>query len=250
MIEEGFINGDSIIHRLDPRIKIILSSAFSIVVAVSDRFMALIPAVILAFFFVLLAGLSLKKVCFRLLIVNGLILLLWLFLPFTFGSEQLFAIGPLNATREGIIYSALITLKSNAIILALIALIASMSIFTLGHAMRNLHVPSKLIHLFLFTFRYIHVIYLEYQRLMNALKIRGFNPGTNIHTYKTYAYLVGMLLVKSYDRAERVKSAMLCRGFSGRFYDLSEFSFRPRDWVIVVLLLLATTCIGLLQWTN
>ncbi|MDY7036456.1 MAG: energy-coupling factor transporter transmembrane component T, partial [Thermodesulfobacteriota bacterium] len=182
MIEEGFINGDSIIHRLDPRVKIILASMFSIVVAISDRFMALIPAVTLAFFFVLLARLSIKKLCFRLLMVNGLILFLWLFIPFTFGGEQLFAVGPLSATKEGIIYSALITLKSNAIILALIALIASMSIFTLGHAMRSLYVPSKLIYLFLFTFRYIHVIYLEYQRLMNALKIRGFHPGTNIHT--------------------------------------------------------------------
>lgn len=223
---------------------------FSIVVAISDRFMALIPAVTLAFFFVLLARLSIKKLCFRLLMVNGLILFLWLFIPFTFGGEQLFAVGPLSATKEGIIYSALITLKSNAIILALIALIASMSIFTLGHAMRSLYVPSKLIYLFLFTFRYIHVIYLEYQRLMNALKIRGFHPGTNIHTYKTYAYLVGMLLVKSHDRAERIRSAMLCRGFSGRFYDLSEFFFRPSDWVIVVIMLVAITSIGLLQWTN
>ena len=69
-----------------------------------------------------------------------------------------------------------------------------------------------------------------------------------MHTYRTYAYLVGMLLVKSHDRAERVRSAMLCRGFKGRFYELSEFSFQFSDLIIMFLMLLAVTIILLLQW--
>ena len=250
MIEESFFIGDSVIHRLDPRAKLIVAAAFSVVVATSDRFVALVPAILMAVSFIFLARLSLKEVFFRLLMVNGLILLLWVFIPFTFKGEPLFAIGPLTGTKEGIIHATGITIKSNAIIMTLMAFLTTMPVFTLGRAMRYFHMPDKIIHLLSFTYRYIHVIHMEYRRLMNAIKIRGFNPGNNIHTYKTYAYLVGMLLLKSYERADRVRAAMLCRGFKGRFYNLSEFSFKSSDWVIMVFVLLAISALGLLQWTR
>jgi len=250
VIEEEFIHGNSVIHRLDPRVKTVVAAVFSIVVATSDRFVALVPAIMIAISFIFLARLSLKRVCFRLLVVNGLILLLWFFLPFTSQGEQLFTIGSLTGTKEGIIHAAAITIKSNAIIMTLMAFVATMPVFTLGRAMRYLHMPHKIIHLLSFTYRYVHVIHMEYRRLMNAIKIRGFHPKNNRHTYKTYAYLVGMLLVKSYDRAKRVRAAMLCRGFNGTFYDLGEFSLKTSDWVVMGLLLLAIVGIGLLQWAT
>jgi len=248
VIEEGFVSGSSVIHRFDPRGKTIVAAAFSILVATSDRFVALIPALILALCIVLLARLPLKKVFSRLLLLNGLILLLWIFLPFTFEGRPLYSIGPLTATREGVIYSFLITIRSNAIILSFMALVATMSVFTMGRAMRHLYVPTKIIHLLSFSYRYIHVIHMEYRRLTNAIKIRGFNPSTNLHTYRTYAFLVGMLLVKSHDRAKRVRAAMLCRGFSGRFYDLTEYTFKKSDWVTMMLMIFGIMGIGLLQW--
>jgi len=250
VIEEGFSIGDSIIHRIDPRVKTIIAFVFSATVAISDRFAALVPSVLIALVLVPLASLPLLGVCHRLLIVNGLILLIWVFIPFTFAGEQLFTLGPLTATKEGIIYSVLLTIKSNSIILILMALVATTPIFTMGRAMRHLHVPAKIVHLFLFTYRYIHAIHREYLRQMNAIKIRGFQPGTNMHTYRTYAYLVGMLLVKSHDRAERVRAAMLCRGFRGRFYDLSQFNLKTSDLIMSVLMLLAVTIVCLLQWTR
>ncbi|MGD8228740.1 MAG: cobalt ECF transporter T component CbiQ [Desulfobacteraceae bacterium] len=250
MLEEGVVHGDSLIHRLDPRVRTVVAGAFSIVVATSDRFVALVPALIIAFSFLLLARLSFRDVIPRLLVVNGLILLLWFFLPFTTDGETLFIIGPLKGTKEGIIYSTAITIKSNTIIMTLMALIGTMPIFTLGRAMGSLHTPVKIVQLISFAYRYIHVIHGEYGRLVNAIKIRGFNPGNNLHTYRTYAYLVGMLLVKSYERARRVQAAMLCRGFRGEFYDLSEFFMKPSDRLALVLLLFVTMCIGVLQWTD
>ncbi len=250
MLEESFVHGDSMIHRLDPRVRTVVAGAFSIVVATSDRFVALVPALIIAFSFLLLSRVSFRGVMPRLLVVNGLILLIWFFLPFTVEGEPFFSVGPLKGTKEGIIYSAAITVKSNTIIMALMALIGTMPIFTLGRAMRSLHMPEKIVHLISFAYRYIHVIHAEYGRLTNAMRIRGFYPGNNLHTYRTYAHLVGMLLVKSYERARRVQAAMLCRGFKGNFYDLSEFFMKTSDRLALVLLLLVTVCIGVLQWTD
>ncbi len=248
MIEEQFSTGNSFVHSLDPRVKIIVAIFFSVVVAVSSNFASLLPALALSLFLIILGKLSFKKVLYRLLLVNRLILFLWLFLPFTYKGEALFKIGPLVGTAEGVLYASQITVKCNAILLAMIALLSTTSVFTLGHAMGQLCFPDKIIHLFLFTYRYIHVISQEYYRLINAMKMRGFIPRTNLHTYRSYAYLVGMLLVRSYDRAERIHKAMICRGFNGKYHTLSRFSVKMGDILYLSVMLAAILGLVILQW--
>ena len=105
-----------------------------------------------------------------------------------------------------------------------------------------------LIHLLLFTVRYIDVLHREYLRLAAAMKVRAFRPRMNLHTYATYGNLVGMLLVRSLDRSERILAAMKCRGFQGHFYLLDHFTCSRRDlWFAVassciVALLVAAEC--------
>ncbi|RZB37162.1 MAG: cobalt/nickel transport system permease protein [Desulfobacteraceae bacterium Eth-SRB2] len=248
MIEEPFSTGNSIIHGLDPRVKIIVVALFSVIVAISSRFLALLPALAISLFLVASAKLPIKKVFYRLLLVNGLILFLWFVLPFTYKGRGLFAIGPFIATKEGILLAGQITVKSNAILLTMIALLSTTPIFSLGHAMGQLHFPNKITHLFLFTFRYIHVIYKEYRKLTNAMRVRGFVPRTNMHTYKSYAYLVGMLLVRSYDRAERIHKAMRCRGFNKKYHSLTQFSLKMEDIFCLSLMSAAITGLAVLQW--
>jgi cobalt/nickel transport system permease protein len=103
-----------------------------------------------------------------LLLVNGFILLLWILLPFTYPGKPIFSLGPLDASGEGIQYALSITIKSNTIILACIALLGTTPVFTLAHALRHLHLPGKLIQLLFFSYRYIHVIYLDCSRVMNV----------------------------------------------------------------------------------
>ena len=128
------------------------------------------------------------------------------------------------------------------------SLIATIPMATLGHALYELRMPGKIVHLLLMTYRYIHVIEWEYQRLIRAAKIRGFKPGTNFHTYKTTAYFVGVLFIRAVERADRVSKAMKCRGFNGQFYCLTEFPAHSRNWIFAWV---AAACIlGLiyLEW--
>jgi cobalt/nickel transport system permease protein len=250
MIGEEFVSTDSLIYHLDPRVKIVVVLLFSVVVAVSNRFLVLLLALGLSFCIVLLARVPTRHLLRRLVPVNIFVLFLWFFLPFTIGGEPIFSIGPLAGTHQGVLYAARISLKANTIVGVLIALVGSSSILTLGHAMHELRVPEKLVQLFFFTYRYIHVIHREYIRLLGAMKVRGFQPGTNIHTYKTYAYLVGMLLVRSVDRAERVRNAMVCRGFTGRLYSLSEFSLKTSDIISFIVMVGCVLCLGILEWTK
>jgi cobalt/nickel transport system permease protein len=206
------------------------------VVALSYQFSVLITALSLSSILILISRVRIQEVLKRLVIVNVLSLLLWLVLPFTFKGEALTRIGSFAIYRPGVVLAAQITLKSNAILLAFIALIATMPFATLGHALHRLRVSEKIIHLLLMTYRYIFVIEQEYQRLMRAAKIRGFKPGTNVNTYRTFSYVIGMLFVRSAARAERVHQAMLCRGFKGKFYSLQEFQTGMASWLFSIIM--------------
>ena len=247
---EELANNNSFLHGLDPRGKLIVVFLFSIVVAAAKRFPVLLVSLTLGLLIVLTAKVPARELIKRLIPVNMLILFLWLFLPFTFGGEPLFFMGSLAVTREGVSYATLISIKSNAMMLMLIALVASTPIFSMGHAMHQLKIPKKIVHLFFFTYRYIHAIFREYLRLKNSIKIRGFIPKTNLHTYKTFAYMVGMLLVRSFDRAHRVHNAMLCRGFKGDLYSLKKFSFKTNDIVSIILMLAMIVIMGVAEWTK
>jgi len=226
---EEFAFGDSLVHRADPRVKLAVAIVFAVVVAVFDAYPALISALCVACVLAILARLHLPTLLRRVAVVNGFVVLLWFVLPFTFPGTALFWLGPLTASREGVAYATAITLRTNAIVLSTIALVGTTSVFNLVHALRHLRVPEKLVHIFFFCYRYIAVIHLEYLRLRNAMRMRCFRPKTYLHTYRSYAYLVGMLLIKSYERSHRIYQAMLCRGFKGRYPTFHHFSMRRQD---------------------
>jgi cobalt/nickel transport system permease protein len=249
-IQELFSEGASLAHRLDPRGKIVVAALFAVLMAVSKSYAATLAGLALALIWLALARLPVKQVLVRLLVVNSFIFFLWIVLPLTYPGDAVFHWGPLAATRQGLIFTGLITLKSNAIIIALIALVATVPVVTLGQALHNLRLPDKLCHLLLFTYRYLYVFEQEFHRLVQAMKIRGFQPRTNLHTYRSYAYLAAMLLVRSYDRADRVYQAMLCRGFHGAFYSLRTFVWQRRDGIFVATSLPVLGVLLFLEWWN
>ena len=75
-----------------------------------------------------------------------------------------------------------------------------------------------------------------------------FEPSTSLRTYKTFANLVAMLLLKSYDRAERVYDAMLCRGFKGRYYVLDHFHLTGKDLAIGATMFLFILGMMICEW--
>lgn len=221
---------------------------FSVVVAVGVRLGMLAAALGVGLAVAAVARLRPADLARRLIEVNLFILLLWVFLPFTYPGEALAAIGPLTATREGVTFAGAVTLKANAIVLVSTALVATVDLARLGHALYHLRLPATLIHLFTFMVRYFDVLHREYVRLRNAMRVRGFRPRTNRHTYRTYAYLVGMLLVRSFDRSHRVMAAMKCRGFRGQFYVLSHFTAARRDFVFGLAWFVVVAALGAMEW--
>lgn len=247
MIQEPFASGNSPIHRLNPTLRVAAAVAYSFLVALAHGLPTLATALLLSIILVFFARLELKKVMQRLTIVLGFLLLIWAFLPWTYKGEIWFHLGPLAISRPGVMLCLEISLKSIAILLAMIALVSTMTTARIGHALNRLHLPGKLIYLILITYRYIFVIEQEYQRLIRAARIRNFCPGTNLHTYRTYAYLLGMLFVRSAERAKRVHEAMICRGFSGKFYSLQENPQGHQNYIFALLMSLSLLGLAVLE---
>ncbi|MBU1174624.1 MAG: cobalt ECF transporter T component CbiQ [Alphaproteobacteria bacterium] len=183
----------------------------------------------LAMLLALIAGLD-SKAWRRVLQVELFVVLLFLTLPFAISGTPLLAVGPLTASLEGLARAALIACKVSAAVLVVAALIGGVAPERIGAGLRALNVPERLVRLLLLTVRYLSVIRSEAARLHDAMRARGFVPRSNRHTWRAYGYLIGMLLVRALERAQRVEEAMRCRGFSGRFPHAALPAPRFSDW--------------------
>jgi cobalt/nickel transport system permease protein len=223
-------NSAAYLRRIDPRLRIVAAAVMAVVVATLQTPAALGTALAAAAVGVALSGVSLKVTARRLVPLELFLVLFLVLLPLTTEGTACWQLGPWAVSREGLSLALAIALKANAIVLATLALAGTLDPLTLGHALSHLRVPGKLTHLLLFTIRYMDVLAVEYRRMRTAMRARCFRPRTSRHAYRAYGYLVGMLLVRSFDRAERIAAAMKCRGFRGRFHVLHHFhAERRRD---------------------
>jgi len=226
---EEFSEGSSFLHRADPRLKIFVFSIFSVLCATATGLKTPFFYLIYSLSLLLIADLKMKPFLSRVLVANFFILFIWIFIPLSYPGNPYITIGMFKISHEGMKYALSITIKCNAIIIATITLPSTSSVFSLAHAMLHLRVPKKLVTVFFLFYRYITVIHEEYLRIRRAAGIRGFIPKTNIHTYKTYAYMIGGMIIKSYERAEEIYKAMLCRSFQSFFPLFEHFHTRKSD---------------------
>lgn len=245
---EEYLKGNSIIHNLDPRVKLFFALSLSIAIALSNTFTAITFGLLMGIVIILIARIEFRQIVKRLVVVNEFILLLWIILPISSPGKSLFDIFGLTVSYEGVILSLFLTLKCNAIMLIFIGLVATSTIFEIVHALRHFFIPDKLVVLLFLIYRYSWVIFSEYEKIIKAIKARGFKAGTSLHTYRTFAYLIGGLLVKSYLRGESLYRAMQARGFQGKFWLLDHFQFSTNDTLASLILTVANILIILLPW--
>lgn len=232
MFDEPFAHGASLVHHFDPRVRLGTAILSSITVALLHTPLAATLALVLGACVLALSQPPWPVLWRRMAMVNVFVVFLWLIVPLTMPGPAAWTVGRISFSQAGLELTTLITLKANAIVCIFLALIATMNFPTMGHALRQLRVPAKVVFLFLFAYRYVHVIAAEWQRLRTSARLRGFVPGTNPRTYAVIGNLVGMVLVNSFDRSQRVYQAMILRGFSGKFTTLARFRATTRDTVL------------------
>jgi cobalt/nickel transport system permease protein len=115
---------------------------------------------------------------------------------------------------------------------AALALLALTGMNPVCEALGRMGVPRPFVVQLLFLNRYLFALTGETERMSRANALRSC--GGKALNLKAYTQLVGHLLLRTLDRAERVYRAMLCRGFDGhiRIARFSEISRRETAFVL------------------
>jgi cobalt/nickel transport system permease protein len=233
---DRYHQGNSLIHRLDPRLKLLATLAFALA-ATSTPARAWVA-------FGLLAGLALGAVLAtrvplvealkRSTIVLPFAGMVAISLPFTRGGEVVWSWQPcgwmLAVTDEGLALFAAVMVKAWLAVTVSGLLVATTPFPDLLKAMRFLRVPAVLTATISFMYRYLFVLVDEAMRLQTARESRSAGSGgTVLWRARVLGGMIGSLLVRSYERSERIYAAMLSRGFAGEIRSLTQLGWRARD---------------------
>lgn len=230
----------------DPRLRIVAAGLFALVtVNLMELFTLLIAALVAVTVLLHSGGRAQWR---QLLALESLMLLLLFTLPLTTPGTALFSLGGMSASSAGLILAVTLLLKANAVVAMLLALVGSLEPMQFGHALAQLGVPKKLVHLLLLTIRQIHLLHQEFIRLRQAMRARAFVPRSDRHTWHSYGWLMGMLLVRSLTRSQRLAAAMRLRGFHGRLYLLDVWQWQPADTVLALGFTLFLSGLIIAEW--
>lgn len=239
----------SILSRLDPRWKLAALLVAAAVVASLHTLSATITALVASLLLALLARLPSRWFLERLAAMALFLALFTLPLPWLLTDQgTVWTFGPLRLSRHGVEIALLLFAKAIALVTLLLTAQATAPLETTLKAAHALRVPGLLIHLGLLTYRYVFVLADELRRLRIALRVRGYRNRARRHSYRTAGHIAGTLLVRGYERAERVEQAMRCRGFDGQFRSLTTFATRAGDVLAFVLITASAAALALWDW--
>lgn len=250
-----FFPGKSVLHRLDPRTKIILAIMFIVGVFLASNPVAFAILLISVFFTVLISGISLKviikgvKPIIFILIFTALINIL-----LTNGEgAPLVSFWIIEIYKEGIIKSIFMAIRVMLLIIGTSTLLTyTTSPISLTDGIESLLSPLKKIkvpvHLFAMmmtiALRFIPTLVEETEKIMNAQKSRGadFSSGSLIKRAKALIPILIPLFVAAFKRAEELATAMECRCYRGdknrtKLVKLS-FKFRDFSWLFISIVFL------------
>lgn len=129
-------------------------------------------------------------------------------------------------------------LRSSLCLILLILLTNTTRFSELLHGLRKLRCPPILVLNLAFLYRYLFVITEEVMRMRQARECRRTGRAPVVEELRVLGSMLGAVLLRSFERAERMYQAMHSRGFSGGFPVLAPRRFSWRDLTFVAVIAL------------
>jgi cobalt/nickel transport system permease protein len=213
------------IHRLHPLVKLLTTVVYLTVVVSFGRYeiSSLLPFVFYPVLIFSLAELPVAKVLKRVLLVGPFIIGIGILNPL-FDHEKI-VLGGIVFSRGWVTFLS-IFIKYGLTVTASILLIATTGMDKLGAALRMIKVPRVFVLQLLLTYRYISVLIEEVSRMQRAYSLRA--PGEKGIRLSVWGSFAGQLILRTFDRAQRVYQSMSLRGFTGEYNtgDIAKVSFK------------------------
>ncbi|MGD8821747.1 MAG: cobalt ECF transporter T component CbiQ [Anaerolineales bacterium] len=238
---------DSIIHHLDPRVKVVTALAVILGVSLTPQgaWSAFGAYLVLLVLLSTISGLG-PFFTLRRSFVALPFLLVALPLPFTTPGETLFTLPGLEwaASLEGTIMFASVLLRTWLAVQAAIWMTAVTRFPDVLWALSALRLPNSLVAVIGFMYRYLFVMADEALRMLRARSARaphvpgGSRPSV-VWQGRVAGAMVGSLFLRALDRSERIYAAMVSRGYDGHMRTMQHFQMRASDWAILLVIFVA-----------
>ncbi len=225
---DKYCNLKSPIHLLNPVLKTTFALVFVIFITTiplqryQEYFFYFLILIILVF----LSKFPILYILKKSLLILPFVFLVAIFLPFYLNDENYWIIKigiyNLKISKMGMIKFLNLIIKSWLAIITMILLSSTTRFRDLLYAFYTLKLPSILILLLSFMYRYIFIIYDEAQKMYYAAILRSGKKLNIIQSIKIISKIIGVLFIRSYERSERVYYAMIARGFNGNIVFLKK----------------------------
>ena len=222
-----FFPGNSVIHRLDPRVKIILTIIYIVAIFLADSLWSFLLVIASALTLVAISGISWKtilksmKPLIFVLIFTSFFNLFW-----TEGETPLVDIWVIKIYPEGVYYTIMMILRITALLIGTTILLTyTTSPIMLTDGLERLLSPLRKLKLPVHEFsmmmtialRFIPTLIEETEKIMNAQKARGadFSSGGLVKRARAIVPIIIPLFVSAFRRAGDLATAMECRCYTG-----------------------------------
>lgn len=241
-----FFPGNSILHKLDPRTKILLSTVFIVAVFVASTPLAFLLVTLLTAFLMAVSGIrasvifkGIKPILFILVFTTLINILV------TRGKgDPLLSFWIVTIYKEGLIRAFFMTLRVILLIIGTSLLLTyTTSPISLTDGLESLLSPLEKVHIPVHIFsmmmtialRFIPTLVEETEKIMNAQKSRGadFTSGNLIRRAKSLIPLLIPLFASAFKRAEELAVAMECRCYrvDKKRTKMTHRRMRATDWL-------------------
>lgn len=256
-----YCEGNSLIHRLDPRAKIIIALLYIIVIFLAKSAAAFILLTAASVGFVLMTGISPKLILRSMrpllfvIIFTAVINIFWMT-----GDTLLLEFGIIKIYLEGIINALLIVLRIVLLIVATtVFLTYTTTPLALTDALEQLLSPLKKLHIPVHEFsmmmtialRFIPTLIDETQKIINAQTARGadFSTGSILKRAKALIPILIPLFISAFRRADELATAMECRCYTGGEgrTRMNVLHSSAKDWVFTAMIVLLGAVVVLLN---
>lgn len=206
-------SGDTNLHRLDPRAKLITTIIFISMVISFDKYeiSMMIPFIIYPLALIVSAELPVGYLAQKIMWVAPIAILIGIFNPFI-DRDILIRIGNFPVSGGWVSFIS-IMIRFVLTVSAALILIALTGFDAVCMSLQKLGVPRPFVVQLLFLYRYLFILIEEASRMVRARSLRMFD--SHGMPFKIFVPLLGQLLMRTLDRAQRIHLAMCCRGFDG-----------------------------------
>ncbi len=261
-----FFPGNSLIHKLDPRTKILLATLFIVSVFIANNPVGFLFLIVSVLILVAISKISFKVILKSIKpIVFILIFTALLNIFMTKGEgDPLISFWIIKIYTEGIARGVMMGLRVITLIVGTSVLLTyTTSPISLTDGLESLLSPLKKIKVPVHTFammmsialRFIPTLIEETEKIMNAQKSRGadFTSGSLVQRAKALIPILVPLFVSSFKRAEELATAMECRCYRGdnNRTKLVKLEYRLADVIILMVfafIIAAMICLSVLPY--